>query len=81
MSHSNTDAAGRPMTAAEVVNHPEYSHTIWDLKPEKKGRVAVARNRGGPINIEYEVHGRGNKHLVVSTLHNFIPFTLFCCQN
>ncbi|KAF2198280.1 alpha/beta hydrolase-like protein, partial [Delitschia confertaspora ATCC 74209] len=56
--------AARPMTAAEVVKHPEYPYIIWDLKPEKKGQVTVAKNRGGPINIAYEVHGHGDKHMV-----------------
>jgi hypothetical protein len=56
-----------PMTAEELLKHPEYDHTIWDLKPEKKGKVAVAKDRGGPIDIAYEVHGHGDRHLVVST--------------
>jgi hypothetical protein len=56
-----------PMTAEELLKHPEYDHTIWDLKPEKKGKVSVAKDRGGPIDIAYEVHGHGDRHLVVST--------------
>jgi hypothetical protein len=32
----------RPMTADELLKHPEYEHTIWDLKPTKAGKVAVA---------------------------------------
>lgn len=55
-----------PMTAEELKAHPEYDHTIWDLKPEKQGKHAVANDRGGPINIAYEVHGTGDRHLVVS---------------
>lgn len=55
-----------PMTAAELKQHPEYNHTIWHLKPEKKDKIAVANDRGGPINIAYEVHGTGDRHLVVS---------------
>jgi hypothetical protein len=57
------------MTADELLQHPEYNHTIWDLKPEKKGKVAVANGRGGPIDIAYEVHGSGDRHLVVSLLY------------
>ncbi|KAH7402196.1 Alpha/Beta hydrolase protein [Phaeosphaeria sp. MPI-PUGE-AT-0046c] len=53
-----------PMTAEELKQHPEYNHTIWDLKPDQKGTVAVANDRGGPINIAYEVHGTGDRHLV-----------------
>jgi hypothetical protein len=62
-------SAMAPMTAEELVQHPEYNHTIWDLKPEKKGKVAVANGRGGPIDIAYEVHGSGDRHLVVSLLY------------
>jgi hypothetical protein len=58
-----------PMTAEQLQQHPEYSHTIWDLKPEKKGKVAVAQDRGGPIDIAYEVHGSGDRHMVVSLLY------------
>jgi hypothetical protein len=55
-----------PMTVEELQQHPEFNHTIWDLKPEKKGKALVAKDRGGPINIAYEVHGHGDRHLVVS---------------
>jgi hypothetical protein len=58
-------AEQRPMTPDELQQHPEYNHIIWDLKPSQKGKIAVAKNRGGPINIAYEVHGHGNRHLVV----------------
>ncbi|KAF2260894.1 alpha/beta hydrolase-like protein [Lojkania enalia] len=57
-------AQRKPLTADELTKHPEYDHTIWDLKPEKKGKLAVADGRGGPINISYEVHGHGPRHLV-----------------
>ncbi|KAF2032401.1 alpha/beta-hydrolase [Setomelanomma holmii] len=53
-----------PMTAEELLKHPEYDYTIWDLEPTKKGKLAIANGRGGPINIAYEVHGSGDKHLV-----------------
>jgi hypothetical protein len=55
-----------PLTVEELQQHPEYNHTIWDLKPTKKGKVPVAKDRGGPINLAYEVHGSGDRHLVVS---------------
>ncbi|KAF2020460.1 alpha/beta-hydrolase, partial [Aaosphaeria arxii CBS 175.79] len=53
-----------PMTPDEVVKHPEYPHLIWDLKPARKEKATVAKNRGGPIKIAYEIHGRGDRHLV-----------------
>ncbi|PVI04039.1 alpha/beta-hydrolase [Periconia macrospinosa] len=54
----------KPMTAEELPKHPEYEHTIWDLKPTTKAKVAVAKDRGGPLQIAYEVHGRGDTHVV-----------------
>ena len=55
-----------PLTAEELEKHPEYEHTIWRLKPDQEGKVAVAKDRGGPINIAYEVHGHGDRKIVVS---------------
>lgn len=60
--------AARPMTADELLQHPEYPHTIWDLPPAQKARLPVAKDRGGPLNIAYEVHGRGNLRLVVGAI-------------
>ena len=37
----------------------------WPLKPAEKGKVAVAKRRGGPIQISYEIHGTGPMKLVV----------------
>ncbi|KAH7070760.1 Alpha/Beta hydrolase protein [Paraphoma chrysanthemicola] len=53
-----------PMTAEALLKHPEYDYAIWDLKPVQKGKVAAANGRGGPIDIAYEVHGSGDKHMV-----------------
>ncbi|KAF1832889.1 alpha/beta-hydrolase [Decorospora gaudefroyi] len=53
-----------PLTAEELLQHPEYPHTIWDLKPQQQGKASVAKDRGGPLNIAYEVHGKGHRHLV-----------------
>jgi hypothetical protein len=58
-----------PMTAEQLQQHPEYKHTVWDLNPSKKGKVPVANGRGGPINLAYQVHGSGDRHLVVSLLY------------
>lgn len=54
-----------PLTAAEIVHHPEFATVTWDLKPSAKGEINVAEGRGGPIKIAYEVHGTGPLHLVV----------------
>lgn len=54
-----------PLTAAEIVKHPEFEHVTWDLKPAKKGKTTVAIGRGGPIRIAYEIHGHGPIKLVV----------------
>lgn len=61
-----------PLTAEELLKHPEYNNTIWQLEPEKKGHAEVAKDRGGPLKIAYEVHGHGDRHLVVS---NSVPYS------
>lgn len=52
---------------AEILAHPAYPDTLWELTPTQKGRLPVAEGRGGPINIEWEVHGQGDIKLVVCT--------------
>lgn len=52
------------------MNHSEFEHVTWALKPAKKGKVAVAKGRGGPIQISYEVHGTGPVKLVVGTTNS-----------
>ena len=69
--------SGRPpLTAAELVKHPEFEHVTWDLKPATKGKVAVAEGRGGPLQISYELHGNGPTKLVVgaTSSHHFPIF-------
>lgn len=53
------------MTAAELAAHPAFNNVIWNLTPTKKGEVEVAKDRGGPIKLAYEIHGHGPIHLVV----------------
>ncbi|EME89689.1 uncharacterized protein MYCFIDRAFT_56993 [Pseudocercospora fijiensis CIRAD86] len=54
----------KPLTAAEVLAHPEYPYAHWDLKPDEKGKVDVAKGRGGPFKIAYEIHGRGPSKII-----------------
>ena len=54
-----------PLTAVEILKHPEFEHVVWDLQPAKKGKATVAQGRGGPIQISYEIHGNGPIRLVV----------------
>ena len=49
----------RQLTAAEVLAHPEYPHVNWDLKPSKREKIEVAKGRGGPFKLAYELHGHG----------------------
>ena len=53
------------LTAEQVLQHPEYKNIIWDLPPVKKEKIPVARCRGGPFEISYEIHGHGDTKLVV----------------
>ena len=69
-----------PLTAAELVEHPAFKTVNWDLPPTKKGSVAVAHGRGGPLDISYEIHGHGPIHLVVSALSlQGVPVNLNLC--
>jgi len=54
------------LTAAELKQHPEYPHVIWKLEPTLKGKFEVAKRRGGPFKLSWEVHGRGDRKIVVS---------------
>lgn len=54
-----------PLTAEEVMAHPEYPHAYWKLKPDSSGRLEVAKGRGGPFKIAYEIHGHGPRKIVV----------------
>jgi len=51
-------------TVAEVLAHPSYPQTLWNLTPTQSGRLPVAKDRGGPFNIEWEVHGKGDTKLI-----------------
>jgi hypothetical protein len=62
-----------PLTAQELQKHPEYDHTIWKLNPDYQGTASVAKDRGGPIDIAYEIHGHGPRRIVVSAT---ISYTL-----
>jgi hypothetical protein len=66
----------RPLTAAEVQAHPEFPYITWDLKPQSKGTLPVAKNRGGPLDIAWEVHGEGENKMVVSYLCSLITVYL-----
>jgi hypothetical protein len=57
-----------PLTAAQLLEHPEYPKVIWDLEPTQKGTIPVAHGRGGPFDISYEVHGTGDICLVVCSM-------------
>jgi hypothetical protein len=56
----------RPLTAKEIIAHPEFPYVTWLLTPTRRERVAVGRGRGGPFRISFEVHGKGPIKLVVS---------------
>ncbi|KAF2860822.1 alpha/beta-hydrolase [Piedraia hortae CBS 480.64] len=55
---------GQQLTADEVLEHPEFPHVNWELKPDKKEKINVASGRGGPFKLAYELHGRGPKKII-----------------
>ncbi|TVY28011.1 3-oxoadipate enol-lactonase [Lachnellula hyalina] len=62
---NNKSRANRPKVA-EILAHTAYPDTIWKLTPTQSGQLPVASTRGGPIKIDWEVHGHGDIKLVVS---------------
>ena len=60
-----SEQIGKQLSAEEVLQHPEYPHVNWDLKPDKRESISVAAGRGGPFKLAYELHGHGAKKIVV----------------
>lgn len=52
-------------SAEETINHPAYPGAVWNLEPHKKGLLPCAKDRGGPVNISWEVHGDGPRKIIV----------------
>ena len=52
-------------TAAEILAHTAYPDAVWKLTPTQSGKTNVAVGRGGPVGIDWEVHGTGRKKIVV----------------
>ncbi|KAG9241920.1 Alpha/Beta hydrolase protein [Calycina marina] len=48
----------------EILALKEFPHVLWELTPTQSGKLPVAKTRGGPVNIEWEVHGKGDIKLV-----------------
>ncbi|OOG00074.1 hypothetical protein ASPCADRAFT_126947 [Aspergillus carbonarius ITEM 5010] len=54
-----------PLLAEEVIKHPAFNTVDWKLHPTTSGTCTVAHNRrGGPLNMNYEIHGTGPVKLV-----------------
>ncbi|KAH6657896.1 Alpha/Beta hydrolase protein [Truncatella angustata] len=45
--------------AEDIKKHPAFPTAVWNLVPDRQGLLPVAANRGGPIDISWEVHGEG----------------------
>ncbi|OJJ43213.1 hypothetical protein ASPZODRAFT_74631 [Penicilliopsis zonata CBS 506.65] len=53
------------LTAAQVLEHPALSSVKYTLQPTSSGTSTVSTGRrGGPVNLYYEIHGRGEKRVV-----------------
>jgi len=75
---SRTDTSHRP-DVAQILAHPSYPDTIWKLTPTQTEYLPVAKGRGGPFKLHYEVHGQGPVKLVVCSdpgrIHIRVVFT------
>ncbi|KHN95553.1 uncharacterized protein MAM_06610 [Metarhizium album ARSEF 1941] len=49
----------------ETTQHPAYKSAVWKLQPHSSGSLPVARGRGSPVHIYWEVHGSGPTKLVL----------------
>ncbi|KAL7939715.1 Alpha/Beta hydrolase protein [Trichoderma chlorosporum] len=52
-------------SAEETFNHPAFSSVIWDLEPHRNDVLEVAKSRGGPVKIAWEIHGDGPIKIVL----------------
>lgn len=60
-----TDISWNPLPLEEVLGNPGTATAIVPPNPTSSGYAKVASKRwGGPINIAYEIHGTGPKHVV-----------------
>ncbi|KAG4027073.1 hypothetical protein MFRU_033g00440 [Monilinia fructicola] len=63
MGQVEPPADKRP-SVAEILAHKSYPDTIWRLTPTQSGKLPVGKGRGGPFNIDWEVHGSGETKVV-----------------
>ncbi|KAI0829565.1 alpha/beta-hydrolase [Hypoxylon sp. FL0890] len=49
----------------DVVKNPAFPTAVWQLEPHQSGLLPVAAERGGPLNISWEVHGDGPVKLIL----------------
>lgn len=48
------------------MKHPSYPSTIWNLEPDRQGKCHVAKDRDGPFDIAWEIHGHGPSKIIVT---------------
>lgn len=63
-TETTSPVTNRP-TAAEILAHTAYPDAVWKLIPTQQGKLDVGVGRGGPVGIDWEVHGTGRKKIVV----------------
>ncbi|KAI5467576.1 Alpha/Beta hydrolase protein [Mariannaea sp. PMI_226] len=52
-------------SAEETIKHEAYPGTLWALEPHSHGKLDVAKGRGGPVGIAWEIHGSGPTKLAL----------------
>lgn len=52
----------------ETLSHPAYPGARWDLLPDREGKASVAKDRSGPIDIAWRIHGHGPIKIVVCVI-------------
>ncbi|RCI07990.1 hypothetical protein L249_7836 [Ophiocordyceps polyrhachis-furcata BCC 54312] len=43
----------------DTLKHPAFPGAVWNLEPTSSGKTRVGHDRGGPLQIAWEMHGSG----------------------
>ena len=66
-----------PLPIPSILSHPSFPTVISLPPPARKGKAPVAKTRGGPFEIAWEVYGEGEVRVVVCIV--FLTWGLHIC--
>ncbi|OAA62251.1 glycylpeptide N-tetradecanoyltransferase [Cordyceps fumosorosea ARSEF 2679] len=65
MTYQPPYSAFRAPSLDETLNHPAFPGAKWSLIPDSQGKATVAKDRSGPIDIAWQIHGHGPVKIVL----------------